>query len=160
MRAFRSFAPWAAVGRAADRMRRQRSRRSRQRLAGRRADHQGQLHRGRLVRRQPERHRHLRAGDLARRQRHAALLRRQVHDQRDQQRRARRATPLGKVWVENLAASLGIVVTPAEVGFGGDVGASARRRRSPALASTCTAYGQGGSRVTDPNGIGHADAAR
>ena len=29
------------------------------------------------------------------------------------------ATPLGKVWVENLAASLGLVVTPAEVGFGG-----------------------------------------
>ena len=28
------------------------------------------------------------------------------------------ATPLGKVWVENLAASLGLVVTPAEVGFG------------------------------------------
>ena len=29
------------------------------------------------------------------------------------------ATPLGKVWVENLAASLGLVVTPAEVGFAG-----------------------------------------
>jgi hypothetical protein len=28
------------------------------------------------------------------------------------------ATPLGKVWVENLAASLGLIVTPAEVGFG------------------------------------------
>jgi phospholipase/lecithinase/hemolysin len=29
----------------------------------------------------------------------------------------------------------------------------------PALAGTCTAYGQGGSRVTDPNGIGKATGA-
>ena len=30
---------------------------------------------------------------------------------------------------------------------------------NPALASTCTAYGQGGSRVTDPNGIGKSGGA-
>jgi outer membrane lipase/esterase len=30
---------------------------------------------------------------------------------------------------------------------------------SPALAGTCTGYGQGGSRVTDPNGIGKAGGA-
>ena len=29
----------------------------------------------------------------------------------------------------------------------------------PALAATCTGYGQGGSRVTDPNGIGHSTGA-
>lgn len=30
---------------------------------------------------------------------------------------------------------------------------------NPALAGSCTGYGQGGSRVTDPNGIGHATGA-
>ena len=64
------------------------------------------------------------------------------------------ATPLGKVWVENLAASLGLIVTPAEVGFNG-ASVKCPAAAVPALANTCTAYGQGGSRVTDPNGIGH-----
>lgn len=64
------------------------------------------------------------------------------------------ANPLGKVWVENLATSLGIVVTPAEVGFNG-ASVKCPAAAVPALANTCTAYGQGGSRVTDPNGIGH-----
>jgi phospholipase/lecithinase/hemolysin len=68
------------------------------------------------------------------------------------------ATPLGKVWVENLAASLGLVVTPAEVGFGG-TSVQCPAAAVPALATTCTAYGQGGARVTDPNGIGKADGA-
>ena len=68
------------------------------------------------------------------------------------------ANPLGKVWVENLAASLGIVVTPAEVGFGAS-SVKCPAAANPAFASTCTAYGQGGSRVTDPNGIGHATGA-
>jgi len=68
------------------------------------------------------------------------------------------ATPLGKVWVENLAASLGIIVTPAEVGFAG-TSVKCPAAAVPALATTCTAYGQGGSRVTDPNGIGHAAGA-
>ena len=63
-----------------------------------------------------------------------------------------------KVWVENVSTQLGIIVTPAEVGFGT---ASVRcpAAASPALAGTCTAYGQGGSRVTDPNGIGKSGGA-
>src|SRR5262249_5243976 len=65
------------------------------------------------------------------------------------------ATPLGKVWVENLAASLGIVITPAEVGFAGQ-SVHCPAAAVPALANSCTGYGQGGSRVTDPNGIGHS----
>ena len=68
------------------------------------------------------------------------------------------ATPLGKVWVENLAASLGLVVTPAEVGFGA-TSVKCPAAAVPALATTCTAYGQGGSRVTDPNGIGKSAGA-
>lgn len=63
-----------------------------------------------------------------------------------------------KVWVENLATTLGLAVTPAEVGFG----ASSVRCPAaavPALANSCTAYGQGGSRVTDANGIGKAGGA-
>ena len=61
---------------------------------------------------------------------------------------------LGKVWVETLSASLGITVTPAEVGFNG-VSVKCPAAAVPAAAGTCTAYGQGGARVTDPNGIGH-----
>jgi len=62
------------------------------------------------------------------------------------------------VWVENVSAQLGIITTPAEVGFGT---ASVRcpAAANPALAGTCTAYGQGGSRVTDPNGIGKSGGA-
>jgi len=62
------------------------------------------------------------------------------------------------VWVENLASSLGLVVTPAEVGFGTS-SVKCPAAANPALANTCTAYGQGGSRVTDPNGIGKAGGA-
>ena len=63
-----------------------------------------------------------------------------------------------KVWVENVATQLGVITTPAEVGFGT---ASVRcpAAANPALSGTCTAYGQGGSRVTDPNGIGKAGGA-
>src|SRR5664279_237781 len=68
------------------------------------------------------------------------------------------ANPLGKVWVENLAASLGLIVTPAQVGFGAS-SVMCPAAAVPALASTCTSYGQGGSRVTDPNGIGHSGGA-
>jgi phospholipase/lecithinase/hemolysin len=68
------------------------------------------------------------------------------------------ANPLGKIWVENLAASLGIVVTPAQVGFGAN-SVDCPAAANPAFATTCTAYGQGGSRVTDPNGIGHSTGA-
>ena len=63
----------------------------------------------------------------------------------------------GTVWVENLATSLGLLVTPAEVGFG------TTSVKCPAaqvgLGNSCTGYGQGGSRVTDPNGIGHSGGA-
>jgi outer membrane lipase/esterase len=62
----------------------------------------------------------------------------------------------GTIWVENLATSLGLLTTPGEVGFNG------QSVKCPAaavgLGTTCTAYGQGGSRVTDPNGIGHNPA--
>jgi len=68
------------------------------------------------------------------------------------------ATPLGKVWVENLAASLGIVVTPAEVGFAGS-SVQCPAAAVPALATTCTAYGQGGARITNPDGIGKSAGA-
>jgi outer membrane lipase/esterase len=63
----------------------------------------------------------------------------------------------GTVWVENLATTLGLLVTPAEVGFNGQ-SVKCPAAATPALAGTCTAYGQGGSRVTDPNGIGHDPA--
>ncbi len=64
----------------------------------------------------------------------------------------------GKVWVENLAAALStatapIIVTPAQVGFGTQ-SVACPAAANPALAGTCTGYSQGGSRVTDPNGIG------
>jgi outer membrane lipase/esterase len=58
------------------------------------------------------------------------------------------------VWVENLAASLGLVITPAEVGFAGQ-SVPCPAAANPALAGTCTGYGQGGSRVTNPAGIGN-----
>ncbi|MEO7115417.1 MAG: SGNH/GDSL hydrolase family protein [Caldimonas sp.] len=64
------------------------------------------------------------------------------------------ANTLGKVWVEDLSASLGITITPAEVGFNG-VSVKCPIAVVPALASTCTGYGQGGSRVTSAMGIGH-----
>jgi phospholipase/lecithinase/hemolysin len=65
----------------------------------------------------------------------------------------------GTVWVENLATSLGLAVTPAEVGFGTQSVKCPVAAQVPALAGTCTAYGQGGSRVTDPNGINHSTGA-
>ncbi len=64
------------------------------------------------------------------------------------------ANALGKIWVENVASSLGVTVTAAEVGFNGQ-SVKCPAAAVPALATTCTAYGQGGSRVTDPTGIGH-----
>jgi len=63
-----------------------------------------------------------------------------------------------KVWVENLASTMGLLVTPAEVGFGTS-SVKCPAAANPALAATCTAYGQGGSRVTDPNGIGRSGGA-
>lgn len=62
------------------------------------------------------------------------------------------------VWVENVAAALGLVVTPAEIGFAGQ-SVACPAAAVPALAASCTGYGQGGARVTDPNGIGKAGGA-
>ena len=45
-------------------------------------------------------------------------------------------------------------MTPAEVGFNGQ-SVKCPAAANPAFATTCTGYGQGGARVTDPNGIGH-----
>ena len=64
-----------------------------------------------------------------------------------------------KVWVENLATTMGLVVTPGEVGFAGASVKCPAAGVSPTLAGTCTGYGQGGSRVTDPNGIGKTTGA-
>jgi outer membrane lipase/esterase len=59
------------------------------------------------------------------------------------------------VWVENIATALGLVITPAEVGFGRQSAKCPVATQVPALANTCTGYGMGGSRVTDPVGIGN-----
>ncbi len=64
----------------------------------------------------------------------------------------------GTVWPENLATTLGLVTTPAEVGFAG-TSVKCPAAATPALAATCTGYGQGGSRVTDPAGIGKTGGA-
>jgi outer membrane lipase/esterase len=63
------------------------------------------------------------------------------------------------VWVENIAASLRIALTPHEVGFAGQSVKCPAAAGGAVLAASCTAYGQGGSRVTDPNGIGKAGGA-
>ncbi len=63
-----------------------------------------------------------------------------------------------KIWVENLATTMNVVVTPAEVGFGTS-SVKCPAAANPLAAGTCTVYAQGGSRVTDPNGIGHAGGA-
>ena len=65
----------------------------------------------------------------------------------------------GTVWVENLATTMGLMVTPAEVGFAGSSVKCPAKGVNLALASTCTAYGQGGSRVSDINGIGRTGGA-
>lgn len=57
------------------------------------------------------------------------------------------------IWVENLAMGIGLIVTPAEIGFAGVSSAC------PAANATCTAYGQGGAMVTNPIGIGHTGGA-
>ncbi len=63
------------------------------------------------------------------------------------------------IWVENVASALGLMVTPAKVGFGTTSVDCPVAASVPALANTCTAYGEGGSRVTDINGIGHSTGA-
>lgn len=65
----------------------------------------------------------------------------------------------GTVWVENIASALGLLITPAEVGFAGQSVKCPVATAAPALAATCTGYGQGGARVTDPAGYNHAAGA-
>lgn len=66
-------------------------------------------------------------------------------------------TSTANIWVEWIAARLGVAITPAEVGF------ITTRVPCPAAASgiafSCSGYGQGGARVTDPNGIGKSSGA-
>lgn len=63
------------------------------------------------------------------------------------------------IWVEHLAASLNLMVTPAEVGFAGQSVACPITLTFPSLASTCTGYAQGGARVTNPAGTGSSIGA-
>ncbi|HET9976010.1 MAG TPA: SGNH/GDSL hydrolase family protein [Burkholderiaceae bacterium] len=62
-------------------------------------------------------------------------------------------TSTANTWGEWIAARLGVSITPHEVGFG------PQSVKCPAAATigpnSCTGYAQGGSRVTDPRGIGN-----
>jgi outer membrane lipase/esterase len=73
-------------------------------------------------------------------------------------------TPNGaKIWLERLAETLQAqgmpvpVPTPDEVGWGTQSVRCPAELINAAYAVTCTAYGQGGSMVTDPNGYNHAN---
>jgi len=61
----------------------------------------------------------------------------------------------GTIWVENVATTLGLMITPAAMGFAGQSVACPIAATHPALANTCTGYGQAGALVTDPNGYHH-----
>lgn len=63
------------------------------------------------------------------------------------------------MWPEVVAATLGLVITPHEVGFRTTSVKCPIAAAVPALANTCTGYGQGGARVADPNGIGKSGGA-
>jgi outer membrane lipase/esterase len=58
------------------------------------------------------------------------------------------------IFVQDLAAALGLALTPAEIGFNGQSVKCPAALQNPALAGTCTAYGQGGARIANPAGIG------
>lgn len=67
------------------------------------------------------------------------------------------------VWVENVANAVlsgrppgTPAITPAEVGFAGQSVLCPIAASVPALASTCTGYGQAGARVTNPDGYKHS----
>ena len=68
--------------------------------------------------------------------------------------------PAGTVWVENLATTLGLPITPAEVGFNQQSVKcpAALQSNVPAINPSCTAYGQGGARISNPIGIGRDPA--
>ena len=57
----------------------------------------------------------------------------------------------GPIWIEDIAAKVGVAITPNVVGYGSQMVSCPK--------PSCTGYGQGGSRVTDINGIGHATGA-
>ena len=67
-------------------------------------------------------------------------------------------TNTATLWVDGVAARLGIAITPHQVGFAGQ-SVLCPAAAVPALAGSCTGYGQGGSRVTDPIGINNAAGA-
>jgi len=62
-------------------------------------------------------------------------------------------TSTANLWIEWVASRVGVAITPAEVGIFGQ-SQKCPAAANPALAGSCTGYGQGGARVTDPNGIG------
>jgi outer membrane lipase/esterase len=65
-------------------------------------------------------------------------------------------TSTASVWVEWIAARLGVAITPAQSGFGPVTNRRAcPAAANPALANSCTGYAQGGSRVSNPAGIGN-----
>jgi phospholipase/lecithinase/hemolysin len=68
-------------------------------------------------------------------------------------------SPTSTIWVENVATSLGLLITPAEVGFAGQSVKCPAALTNAALAATCTGYGQGGARATNPSGPRHASGA-
>ncbi|AXW16945.1 MULTISPECIES: SGNH/GDSL hydrolase family protein [Ralstonia solanacearum species complex] len=57
----------------------------------------------------------------------------------------------GPVWAETVASQLGVALTPAVMGYGTSVQSCPK--------AGCFDYAQGGSRVTDPDGIGHNGGA-
>lgn len=68
-------------------------------------------------------------------------------------------TSTANIWVEWIAARLGVPITTAMAGFGPDTPQTRVRcpvtLTIPSLAGSCTGYAQGGSRVTNPAGIGN-----
>jgi len=57
----------------------------------------------------------------------------------------------GPVWAETVASQLGVALTPAVMGYANQVQTCPK--------PGCFDFAQGGSRVTDPNGIGHNSGA-
>ena len=57
----------------------------------------------------------------------------------------------GPVWAETVASQMGVELTPAVMGYANQVQSCPK--------PGCFDYAQGGSRVTDPNGIGHNNGA-
>jgi outer membrane lipase/esterase len=64
-------------------------------------------------------------------------------------------SPSTRIWIELLAAQLGLPAPcPAQVGLDGSA-AEGFQAMPPVDAPACNAYGQGGSRVIDPVGVGN-----